>query len=267
MSGVQRGYVSTAEGRVHYRERPGDGPPILFLHQTPSSSGMWERAMLAYPPGRRLLAPDTAGFGGSDAPPPLPGIVDYARRALGFLDALGIDRVDLVGFHTGAVIGTEIAAQAPQRVGRAVLIGLVVVTPDEGAGRLDEIHRWEPDPAGTYLTDRLIPHMDRRVTTADPGHFHQELIAQLQAGPDWWWAYNAVFTYDARARLPLVTAPILLAVGDGDEPAMFPWSQEAQQLAPAAEYRVLQGLGVEMCFEAPQAVVEVVDGFLGAGAR
>jgi pimeloyl-ACP methyl ester carboxylesterase len=265
MSAVVRHYVQTAEGRMHYRERPGDGPPILFLHQTPSSSVMWERAMLAYPPGRRLLAPDTAGFGGSDAPPPLPGIADYARRALQFLDALGVDRFDLVGFHTGAVIGTEVAAQAPQRVGRLVLIGLVVVTPQEGAGRLDDIHRWELDRRGTYLDDRLIPHMRDRVTADDPGHFRDELVATIQAGPDWWWAYDAVFTYDARARLPLVTAPMLLAVGDGDEPSMFPWSQAAAQLAPAAEYRVLEGLGVEMCFEAPQAVVEVVDGFLGDG--
>jgi pimeloyl-ACP methyl ester carboxylesterase len=265
---MRRGYVDTPAGQVHYRERPGDVPAIAFLHQTPSSSLMWDRVMACYPAGRRLLAFDTPGFGLSDPPGERPdnGIAHYAHSIIGALDGLGIERFDIAGVHTGAVIGAEIGAQVPGRIGRIVLLGMVVVTPEEGRGRLDEIIPWQRDTRGDYLCERLVPAMRVRVTTDDPGHFADELLAVMQAGPNWWWAYDGVFSYDARARLPLVTSPTLVAVGDADEPAMFGWCKLAAELAPDAEYRVLPGLGVEMTFDAPERVVEVVDGFLGPGA-
>jgi pimeloyl-ACP methyl ester carboxylesterase len=267
---MRRGYADTATGQLHYRERPGDGPAIVFLHQTPSSSLMWERVMAAYPAGRRLLALDTPGFGLSDRPDALPedGITHYARAILEALDDLGADRFDVVGIHTGAVIATEIGARAPDRVGRLVLIGMLVITPEEGGERMDDAHgrSWEPDRRGDYLRKQLVPAMAARVTTDDADHFHDELMSVMQAGPEWWWGYNGVFSYDARARLPLVSSPTLVAVADGDEPAMFGWSELAAQLAQDGEYRVLPDMTNEMAFEAPDRVVELVDGFVGSGA-
>lgn len=265
---MRRGYVDTPDGQVHYRERRGDGAPLIFLHQTPSSSLMWERVLERYPGDRWLLALDTPGFGLSDAPASCPpdGIAFYARTLLAALDGLNIDGFDLVGFHTGAVIGAEIAARAGGRVGRLVLIGMVVVTPEEGREKLETIGRWRHDARGDYLVDAQIPKMRERVTTDDPEHFTNELLAVMQAGPNWWWGYQAVFSYDAAARLPRVTAPTLIAVGDGDEPAMFGWCRRAAELVPEAEHSVLAGLGVEMCFEAPERVVEVVDDFVAVAA-
>lgn len=262
---IVRGFVQTPGGQLHFRERPGTGTPVLLLHQTPSSSVMWERLMAAYPPGRRLLAVDTPGFGASQAPSALPaeGIAYYAGRVVEFLDALGVETVDVVGFHTGAVIATELGAAAPDRVGRIVFIGNVASTLDEGRDRLDHITRWNTDATGEYVAATLLPHMRQRVTGDDPGHFATELMATMQAGPDWWWAYDAVFTYDARARLPLISAPSLFAVGDDEEEQMLRWSELSAELAQDAEYRVLEGLGVEMAFEAPGRMLAVIESHLG----
>jgi pimeloyl-ACP methyl ester carboxylesterase len=267
---MRRGYVDTAAGQVHFRERVGssEAAPVVFLHQTPSSSAMWQRVLERYPGDRRLVALDTPGFGLSDAPAACPpdGIAFYARTLLEAIDGLGIEGFDLVGFHTGAVIGAEIAAQAGDRVGSLVLLGMVVVTPQEGRAKLDTVGRWQRDARGDYLVGAQIPKMRERVTTDDAEHFTSELIDVMRAGPDWWWGYQAVFTYDAAARLPLVTAPTLVAVGDGDEEAMFGWCQKAAELLPQADYELLPGLGVEMCFEAPDRVVAVVDGFVAVAA-
>src|SRR6478735_11533350 len=122
----KRGYVHTSWGQIHYRER-GTGEPVLLLHQTPSSSSMWERVMHVFPEGFRLIAPDTPGFGCSDAPavPDAGGLAWYAEQVVALMDALGIDRSSLVGHHTGAMIATELAAASPERVDKLVLIGML----------------------------------------------------------------------------------------------------------------------------------------------
>ena len=82
-AGIGRNYVTLETGCLHYREA-GDRalPTVLLLHQSPSSSVMYEPLMRALLNEFHLLAPDTPGFGGSDS---LPGnigettIADYAN--------------------------------------------------------------------------------------------------------------------------------------------------------------------------------------------
>jgi pimeloyl-ACP methyl ester carboxylesterase len=268
MTKILRRYADTPDGQLHYRERPGDGFPVLMLHQTASSSIMWERVMACYPPGRRLIAVDTPGFGASDGPTALPadGLAYYARRMVGFLDALGLDQVDVAAHHTGAMIALELAIAAPERIRRQALIGTVLVTPDEGRDWMENhVERWAPDSRGDFVTEVLLPRMHISVTTDDPEHMLLELTAYLQAGPDWWWAYDAVFGYDGRARLPLVTTPSLVAVGAEEAPIMREWTKATADLIPGAEYRELEGLGVEMTFQDPQPTMEAIHGYLGPG--
>jgi pimeloyl-ACP methyl ester carboxylesterase len=265
MSDIQRRYADTPEGQIHYRERAGDGPVVLLLHQTPSSSLMWERLMAIHPAGPRLIAVDTPGFGASDAPAELPaeGMTYYARRLAGLLDVLGLDRVDVVGHHTGAMVATELAVIAPERVGRLVLIGTVLVTPEEGRAYLeDHTNRWAPDSAGTFVAEGLVPALRDRVVGEDGGLFLDELTAQLEAGPRWWWIYEGVFGYDGHARLPLVAAPTLLTVGGDEADYMLRWTQATAELIPGAEYRVLDGAGLDVAYEDPERVSALIDGFL-----
>jgi pimeloyl-ACP methyl ester carboxylesterase len=261
---MRRAYADTPEGQLHYRERPGDGPPILLLHQTPSSSIMWERVLAAYPEGRRLIAVDTPGFGSSDRPDTFPvgGMAYYAARIEGFLDALGLDQVDVVGHHTGAMVACELAVAAPSRVRRLVLIGTVLVTPEQGRAYLEHTIRWDVDAAGRFVSEQLVPVLRERVEPPDGEHFRGELLAQLEVGPLWWWIYEGVFAYDARARLPLITVPTLLAVGDQEAPFMLEWTSGCAALIPGAEYRVLEGAGVEVTWQDPERVVGLIDGFL-----
>jgi len=268
MSTVVRRYLETDAGQLHYRERPGDGPAVVLLHQTPSSSVMYEGVMAVYPPGARLIALDTPGFGMSDGPAELPadGMAYYARRVLDLLDGLGLERVDLVGHHTGAVVASEVAASAPDRVRRLVILGTVVVTPEEGADYLEhKVDRWVPDGTGAFIADSLVPRLHECVTTGDAEQTLVEFAAHLQAGPDWWWAYEAVFRYDGRARLPLITAPTLCAVGGDEAQIMRTWTAAADELVPDSRYLELEGLGVEMTFQDARRTTDAIVGFLTAG--
>ena len=103
---VRRDYLDLASGQLHYRTA-GDraNSPLLLLHQSPSSSVMYESLMARLARDFYLVAPDTPGFGNSD---PLPGtadtidIADYARVIEAFASALGMTPCAVFGHHTGA---------------------------------------------------------------------------------------------------------------------------------------------------------------------
>src|SRR5512143_3977505 len=118
---IRRGFADLPDRQVHYRQA-GDGPPLLMIHASPGSSKQLESKIAALAHTRSLTAPDTPGNG--DSPPlPLaaPAIGDYADALLPFMDAVGLERCDVYGTHTGANIGLELAIRAPERVGRLIL--------------------------------------------------------------------------------------------------------------------------------------------------
>ena len=184
---LRKGYADTPDGQVHYRERPGDGTPIVLLHQTASSSVMWERVMRRYPPGRRLLALDTPGFGLSDAPPACPpeGLAYYARRVAGALDALahrarGVRRASHRRDDRRRARGGRPRARRAARAARPRRAR----RPSRRARvpRLRSTH-WQPDARGDFVADTLLPRMHLSVTRDDGEHMRMELAAYLQAGP------------------------------------------------------------------------------------
>jgi len=112
--------------RTNYHDQ-GAGAPVVLIHGSGpgvSSWANWRLALPALAQQRRALALDMAGFGYSD---PAPG-GDYSldlwvRQVLGFLDALDLPQVDLVGNSFGGAISLALAIRHPGRVRRIVLMG------------------------------------------------------------------------------------------------------------------------------------------------
>jgi alkanesulfonate monooxygenase SsuD/methylene tetrahydromethanopterin reductase-like flavin-dependent oxidoreductase (luciferase family)/pimeloyl-ACP methyl ester carboxylesterase len=259
---TRRGYAGPAGAQVHYRER-GTGRPVVLLHQTASSSLMWERVMAAFPGGYRLLALDTPGFGDSD---PLavetPAIGDYAQRLAAALAELAVTDAILAGHHTGAVIAGELAVLAPELVSGVILLGPVVIAnQDEEREQLDTFLHWDVDARGDWVKDKIIPRLHLSVTRDDPVHMEREMIAYLQAGASYTDAYQAVYTYRAAARLPLIKAPLLCAVGDREFAPLQRWATAARAVVPEATHLTLAGLGSEMAFEEPARVAALITSF------
>jgi pimeloyl-ACP methyl ester carboxylesterase len=99
----------------------GQGPPLLLLHGCPFSSVVW-KDVAPLLPGRRLLAPDLLGLG--DTRVTLSDDYQLPREAamvVGFLDALGIGAVDIVGADHGGATLQLLLAHHPERVKLAVL--------------------------------------------------------------------------------------------------------------------------------------------------
>lgn len=265
---MRRAYADTPAGQLHARES-GDpaGLPLVLLHQTASSSIQWAaRVMPLLPAGIRAIAMDTPGFGMSDPPPrPAPGMAWYASRVRDLLDALGLERAHLAGHHTGAMIALEVAAAYPERVASLSAVGCVVLDrPEDAAPFHGSMVKWAPDPKGAFVTDVLLPRMALSVTgegADEAEHLLLELTAYLEAGPDYWWAYDAVYGYAAPDRLPLVAAPVQCVACLREPQLLVDWTRRAAELVPGARLVELDA-GTEACFTEPAELAACIGGFV-----
>ena len=94
----------------------------MCFHLSPKSGRVYDTFLAEMGRDRFCLAPDTPGLGASDGPPRPPDISDYARCFAALLDVVGVESVDLMGYHTGSKIAVELALQKPERVRHLVLI-------------------------------------------------------------------------------------------------------------------------------------------------
>lgn len=257
---IRRGYAATACGEVHYA-RCGDGPAVLLLHQSPRS---WDEYREVLPLlGRRFtaIAMDTLGFGSSAPGPARPCIEDYARAAVAFLDALSLDRVHVVGHHTGAVVAMELAASAPERVDRLVLSSCPWIDAKARRRRSRQmaIDAVEPMDDGSHLAE-----LWRRRQAFYPPHrpdLLHRFVRDALAVADAETGHRAVGAYEMDQRVPLVRAPALLIGADAD-PFAFPDLHHLRQALPGAAARVISGGHVPLPDERPEEFADAVLSFL-----
>jgi haloalkane dehalogenase len=101
------------DSTIHHEEA-GSGTTFVFLHGNPASSHVW-RDVLPHVEGR-LLAPDLIGMGRSGKPDIPYSFADHASYLDAWFDALGLDRVVLVGHDWGGALAFDWAARHPDRV-------------------------------------------------------------------------------------------------------------------------------------------------------
>ncbi len=107
-------FVDTPSGRIAYVEH-GDGPVALFVHGVLLNGFLWRQQLAELGGTRRCIAIDLLAHGHTQAAADSTHTVtDNARMLAQFLDALGIERIDLVGNDSGGGICQIFAALYPQ---------------------------------------------------------------------------------------------------------------------------------------------------------
>ncbi|MFD7229367.1 alpha/beta fold hydrolase [Streptomyces sp. NPDC059881] len=138
---------------------PPDAPPLVLLHALGEDATDWDTVAPSFARGRRVYALDLRGHGRSDWPG------EYSLQlmrddVLGFLDALALDRVDLVGHSMGGIVAYLLAEDHPQRVARLVLEDVPVPRPRE------QITPTRPDGKLTFDWD-MVQAIRRQIDTPD----------------------------------------------------------------------------------------------------
>ncbi|MGH9012150.1 MAG: alpha/beta fold hydrolase [Acidimicrobiia bacterium] len=106
---------------IHVRD-VGEGPPVLLINGVGASTAMWaclEEALAGF----RVISFDAPGAGRSAAPLLPVSIPRVARLAALVLDAVGVERADVIGYSMGGIVAQQLATDAPDRVRRIVLAG------------------------------------------------------------------------------------------------------------------------------------------------
>jgi pimeloyl-ACP methyl ester carboxylesterase len=114
--------VATRRLRISTMEA-GDGPPVLAVHGLGGTKGSFLPTLAALGGRFRVIAMDLPGFGDSDKP--VGAAYDprfFARAIVDLLDALGLQRVDVVGNSLGGRVALELGLLHPERVRRLVLL-------------------------------------------------------------------------------------------------------------------------------------------------
>lgn len=274
------------------QQGPPDGRPVLLLHGWPDAPRGWQAvAGRLHERGWRTIVPALRGSGATrfraaDTPRDGRGIA-LAADAIDLLDALGLDRVAVVGHDWGARAAYTVAALAPERV--SAIAALALAYQPRGVFAMPPF-----DQARSFWYQWLM-HVDAgaRAVAADPIGFARiqwdtwsppgwfddaefEATAASFANPDWvpitLNAYRSRFLageprdprYGALAeRLAqterLATPTLMIQGGDDrcDQPA---GSENQEHLFTGGYERILlDGVGHFPHREAPEAVAEAVD--------
>ncbi|MBI5260016.1 MAG: alpha/beta hydrolase [Burkholderiales bacterium] len=170
---------------VHYRdEGPRHDPaPIVLIHGTAASLHTWEGWARALRGQRRVISFDLPGFGltgpytGHYAGRPYRG-PDYARFTLDLLDALKVQRFVVAGNSLGGEVAWQLAALAPQRVDKLVLVdasGYAIDPVSMPAGfllaRTPVLNR-----LGEHLLPRALVVASVRDVYGDPSRVNEALV-------------------------------------------------------------------------------------------
>lgn len=221
--------VAFGEGTLdlHYRVA-GSGPPLFLLHPSPLSSAFMEPLMLRLAGRATLVAPDTPGFGGSDAisADAPPGLDPYVAAMIGLRRALGLQRVAVYGSATGAQIAIEWAKADPDAVAGVVLDNAASftpaerdrimdgyfpdVTPAEDGAHLARAWRTAHDATMFFPWQHAVA--DHRVADGVAPAEAIDVTARgyLAAGPGYQNAYRAAFRNERAERVLPIRVPVLV---------------------------------------------------------
>lgn len=260
----RRAYAQGPFGQIHYRVH-GDGAPLVLLHQAPMTSGQFDHV---YGPlaerGFTAIGIDMPGFGQSDPTGFVPGCADYAQVVVPVLDALGIESAALLGHHTGAIVACAAALAEPERIGAVIVNGPLLVTPKERAGFMAGLHAWELAYAAQPHAAHMVELFDIRDSLASgtiaPARLSNYVVQALSGEGAFWFGHHAAFTYPLAEVLPRITQPTLILTNTGDE--IYPHAARARALCPHFAYAELEGGGIDIVDQQPEAWADAVAAFL-----
>jgi haloalkane dehalogenase len=257
MAKITKGYLTTSFGLIHYRTI-GDvtKPHLLLLHQTASSSVMYEQIMNLVGDKFYIFAPDTLGFGGSDFPQESATIKIYADSLRQACDEFGLRNPFVFGHHTGASIAVEMEFDSPF-ARKMILSGPPYLSEMQKNDLSKNVQPIVIKSIGSHLLD-LWQRLKAKDENADLQLINREFLLNLHAGERYHEAYHAVFSHDFETQLACLACPILVMAGDDD--TLKNSLQPAFNVLKKGEIKRVIG-NTYICDQSPEIVAEIIEEF------
>jgi pimeloyl-ACP methyl ester carboxylesterase len=159
VGGVRHYYANAGDLRVHVAEAgPEDGEPVLLLHGWPQHWYEWRGLVPLMSERYRMLMPDLRGLGWTEVTAGGYEKENLARDQVALLDALGIERVKIIGHDWGGYAAFLMCLLWPERVERYVATNVVHPWPKPSARGVLDVWRL------SYQLPMVLPFIGPRVT-------------------------------------------------------------------------------------------------------
>ncbi len=233
--------------------------PVVLLHAGVCDHRMWDGVVPAlHDAGRKVVAPDLRGFGSRPV-----GLAPFSHAGdvLSLLDALGVEKADLVGASFGGGVALQVAARAPERVNSLAL--LAPAFPGD----------WDFSDPG------LIAYAEAEEAAFERGDADAVVDVNVRFWADGLDAAGQAYVADAQRRalemgaedaveeehpfdLGAITAQALVMVGDRDVSDFVAIARHVAEALPGPELTVLEGAGHLLALERPDEVGAALAGWL-----
>jgi len=234
------------------------GVPLVLLHHLTAVLDDWDPAVVdGLAASHHVIAFDNRGVGGSGGTTP-PSVEAMAQDAIAFIRALGLDKVDLLGFSLGGFVAQVVAQAEPELVRKIIIAGSGPAggegLSNMGAVLQDAVAKasavgkhpkhflfFSQTDKGQAAANAFLARLAKRTEDRDVAIGNASIHAQLTAIDAWGRA--------APAPLGEIAHPVLVVNGDDDVMAPTIYSFELARRLPDAQLSIFPDAGHGSIFQ------------------
>ena len=255
--GVREGTASSPDGvPIRYRVAGQGSPAVVLIHCWLCDQHLWDAVVPVVALKHTVVTLDLAGHGGSGGTREAWTIEAFGSDAKAVVDELGLDRVILVGHSMGGLVAVETARLMPAKLAGLVPVDILLdveeqMKPEEVVAYLQPFRADFKAAAEKFIRDYMF------VPSSDPVLI-ERVVTQVKAGqPEMAvGALEAAWTYDARAGLREIKAPITAINAE-----KFPTNLAGnRRYAPQFDAAIMKGVGHYLMLEDPARFTELLLG-------
>jgi pimeloyl-ACP methyl ester carboxylesterase len=248
--------------------RQGHGHPVILIHGVGMAGSIWAPQIAALSTDFDVVAYDMLGHGGSSRPPADARLSDYSDQLLSLVEALGLERPNIVGHSMGSLVALEFALNHPARLSSVTALNAVYCRTAEqrravlnraealeGVGDPGSsegtITRWFGEPVPPAMTEQadLVRSL---LTSVDPLGYARtyRLFAQSDEAH--------------KGRLRELAVPALFMTGEFDPNSSPAMSKAMAKAAPLGRCDIIPGVRHMMAVTDPDEVNIRLQAFLAS---
>lgn len=237
--------MAPVNGIEMYYATFGAGEPVLLIHGGLGHADLWANQVADLMQDHLVIVADSRGHGRSTRNADPFGYDLMTEDFVALLDYLKVDKVDLVGWSDGGIIGLDMAMTHPER--------LVSVFAHAGNITTDGVDPTVSEDAvfGAYIGNMAADYSRLSPTPDQFDAFVGQISEMWATQPNW-----------TDAQVAAITVPVAIVVGEHDEAILPAHSQKMASLIPGSELVILPAVSHFAMLQDPAGYTAAVRAFI-----
>jgi pimeloyl-ACP methyl ester carboxylesterase len=237
--------LADVNGIKMYYATYGAGDPVLLIHGGLGHSDIWANQVADLMKDHLVIVADSRGHGRSSRTEDPFGYDLMSSDFVALLDFLKIDKVDLVGWSDGGIIGLDIAMSHPERL-KSVFAQAANITTDgvDPAVATDAVFN-------AYIGKMAVDYGKMSPTPDQFDAFVAQISNMWATQPNW-----------TDAQVAAITVPVAIVAGEYDEAILRPHTDKIAALIPGSKLVILPKASHFAMLQAPEDYTAAVRAFI-----